>query len=367
MKIPVNNISFFGNEQKYINDCISNSWVGSDGDYVQLFEKKVASFVGRKYAVACSNGSSAIDMAIHASKLKAGDEVLIPNFTIISCVQYFILRGIKPIFLDCNSRTYNIDVDDIKRNITKKTKAILVVHIYGLTVDMDPLIEIANENNLEVIEDAAEVFGHKYKDKTCGSFGNQSTFSFFPNKHITTGEGGMVLTDDEDTFEKLKKYRNLYFSKERFIHEDFGHNYRMTNIQAALGLAQLECIDKNLEKKIHIGNTYNKLLDSSSSFLLPLKETSYCKNIYWVYPLVLNDLNLNKQDLISYLNAKGVGTRPFFYPLNLQPVVKKYGIKQDGLNISKDLYDKGFYIPSGLSLTYQEQEYVASTLLEYVS
>lgn len=365
MKIPVNNISFFGNEQKYINDCISKSWVGSDGDYVQLFEKGVASLVGRKYAVACSNGSSALDMAIHSSGLKEGDEVLMPNFTIISCAQYFILRGIKPIFLDCDPRTFNIQTSDIRNKITKKTKAILAVHIYGLTVDMDPLLEIANEYNLEVIEDAAEVFGHKYKTKHCGSFGNQSTFSFFPNKHITTGEGGMVLTDDIHTYEKLKKYRNLYFTEERFVHEDFGHNYRMTNIQAALGLAQLECIDKNLEKKITIGNTYNKLLESSSSFILPIQETSYCKNIYWVYPIILNNSKINKQDLLNYLTSKGIGTRPFFYPMNLQPVIKRYGIKQDGLEVSKSLYDKGFYIPSGLSLTFEEQKYVAESLLAF--
>ena len=365
MKVPVNHIKFFGKEDKFIQDCISSSWVGSDGNYVKSFEREVAKYVGRKFAVSCTNGSSALDMAIHASNLKKGDEVLMPNFTIISCAQYFILRGIKPIFLDCNQRTFNINVDDIKKYITKKTKAILVVHIYGLTVDMDPLLNLAKEYNLKVIEDAAEVFGNKYKNKYCGSFGIMSTLSFFPNKHITTGEGGMVLTDDKTIYEKLKKYRNLYFTEDRFIHEEFGHNYRMTNLQAALGLAQMECIDKNLKKKINIGKNYNKMLATSSSLILPLAETDYCKNIYWVYPIVIKNSKINKKKFISYLSSKGIGTRPFFFPMNLQPVVKKYGIKQPGLNVSKRLYDSGFYIPSGLALSYEEQEYIAGCLLKF--
>ena len=366
MKVPVNNIEFFGKESQYILDCINNSWVGTDGDYVKAFEKKVASYIGRKFAVSCTNGSSAIDMAIHASNLNKGDEVLIPNFTIISCAQYFILRGIKPIFLDCDEKTFNINVNDIKKNITKKTKAILVAHIYGLTVDMDPLLKIAKEFNLAVIEDSAEVFGQCYKNRLCGSFGDISTFSFFPNKHITTGEGGMVLTDDEEIYEKLKKYRNLYFTENRFIHEDFGHNYRMTNLQASLGLAQIECIDKNLEKKLTIGKNYNEMLKSASSIRLPLKKTDYCKNIYWVYPIVIKDSKIKKKTFIDYLNSKGIGTRPFFFPMNLQPVIKKYGIDQPGLDVSKKLYDSGFYIPSGLALSYEEQKYVSDTILEFI-
>lgn len=365
MKIPVNNITFFGNEEKYVQDCIRSSWVGSEGPYVTSFEKEVASYVGRKFAVSCTNGSSALDMAIHASNLNKGDEVLMPNFTIISCAQYFITRGIKPIFLDCDHRTFNINVNDLKKSITKKTKAILVVHIYGLTVDMDPLLQIAKEFDLEVIEDAAEVFGHKYKNRFCGSLGSMSTFSFFPNKHITTGEGGMVLTDDQEKYEKLKKYKNLYFEEERFIHEDFGHNYRMTNIQAALGLAQLECINENIQKKIDIGKNYNKLLETSSSLTLPLKKTDYCENIYWVYPVVIKNHKINKKDFIAHLKSKGIGTRPFFYPMNLQPVIQKNGIKQEGLGVSKNLYDTGFYIPSGLALSHDEQRYVADCMLDF--
>ncbi|MBX0310967.1 MAG: DegT/DnrJ/EryC1/StrS family aminotransferase, partial [Sulfurihydrogenibium sp.] len=272
--------------------------------------------------------------------------------------------------VDCDYRTFNMVPEEVERKITKNTKAIVVVHIYGLPVDMTPILDIAHKYNLLIIEDAAEVIGQTYKGKLCGSFGDISVFSFYPNKHITTGEGGMILTDDENLYEKCKGYRNLCFSFDpdrRFIHEEIGWNYRMTNLQAALGIAQLERIQEHINKKRQMGKKYNELLaDLQDICYLPIPKTDYAENIYWVYTIVLKDnYPKNAKQIMKELRDKGIGTRPFFYPIHLQPVFQRMGLfKGDTYPNSEKLYEKGFYIPSGLALTEEQISEVSNALHE---
>ncbi len=244
--IPVNTPLLKGNELKYVTECIETGWISSEGPFITKFEENFSTYIGCKYGVAVSNGSAALDVVIRALNIGPGDEVIMPAFTIISPAQSVVSEGATPVLVDSDINTWNMDVSQIEAKITPKTKAILVVHIYGLPVDMDPILALAKKHNLKVIEDAAEVHGQTYKGKMCGSFADISIFSFYPNKHITTGEGGMILTNDKALAERCKKLRNLCFEPNgpRFVHYELGWNYRMTNLQAALGLAQLEQIDK---------------------------------------------------------------------------------------------------------------------------
>jgi perosamine synthetase len=257
-------------------------------------------------------------------------------------------------------------VEDVESRITSKTVAIMIVHIYGITVNVDPILMLAKKYNLRVIEDAAEVIGQTYKDQRCGSFGDISIFSFYPNKHITTGEGGMVLSDNLELDQRAKKLRNLCFSEQRFIHDEIGFNYRMTNMQAALGVAQLERIEQIVDKKRLIGSTYNLLLDDLDMINLPVKSTDYCENIYWVYAITLKDhSNTTARQVMSDLAEYKIGTRPFFYPIHQQPVYRKQGLfLQDSLPNSEKLYNTGFYIPSGLALTSTQMKLVSEALHE---
>lgn len=367
--IPVNEPLLDGNEKKYLIECIETGWIGSDGPFVKKFENMMAEYVGRKYAVAVTNGTSALELAVKVLGIGEGDEVIMPTFTIISCAQAVVKAGAKPVLVDCDYYTFNMKVEDIEEKITKKTKAIMAVHIYGLPVDMDPVLEIAQKYNLKIIEDAAEVIGQTYKNKKCGSFGDISIFSFYSNKHITTGEGGMVLTDDELIYEKAKSYRNLCFlpdPEKRFIHEELGWNLRMTNIQAALGVAQLERIDKIIAKKRWIGKMYQNLLSDIEVINLPIEKTSYAENIYWVFAITLkDDYKRTAKEVMRELAKKGVQTRPFFYPMHKQPVFNRMGLfLNESYPNSEKLYEKGFYIPSGLALTEEQIYRVAEVMHE---
>ena len=362
--IPVNRPSLLGNEKQYLSECIETGWISSEGPFVEEFERKVADWVGRKHAVAVANGTAALDIAIEALDIGFGDEVIVPTFTIISCVLQIIRSGATPVFVDCDPYTFNVDVDHIRAKLTKRTKAVMVVHIYGLPVDIDPITELCCSEGVYLIEDAAELIGQTYKSRLCGSFGDISTFSFYPNKHITTGEGGMVLTDDDRTAAACRELRNLCFqSGKRFVHERLGWNYRMTNLQAALGLAQLEQINHFVERKHFIGGFYNECFEDLKGVQLPVSRTSYADNIYWVYTLVLDD-SLGTADLAMELLSRKykIGSRPFFYPLHKQPV---FGSTSAGLAIApvaERLYHQGLYIPSGLGITNIELEHVARSV-----
>jgi len=370
--VPVNTPFLNGNEKKYLNECIDTGWISSEGPFIKRFEEDMASYIGRKYAVACANGSAALDIAVRALGLGEGDEVIMPSFTIISCAQSLVTNGVKPVLVDSEFDTFNIKIEDIEAKITSKTKAIMIVHLYGLCVDVNPIIALAKKYNLKIIEDAAEMHGQTYKDKMCGSFGDVSIFSFYPNKHITTGEGGMVLMDDEIIYEKSKGLRNLCFSSDpdkRFIHEELGWNYRMTNMQAALGVAQLEQIDEVVAKKRWIGNSYNELLKDIDSINLPIAKTEFCENIYWVYAITLKDsCKKTVREVMKELGKYKIGTRPFFYPMHKQPVFNKMELFiNDDLPNSEKLYERGFYIPSGLALTQEQLEEVSDALHKVLS
>ena len=362
--IPVNDPDLSGNEKKYLQECIDSGWISSEGPFVEKFEFGMAHLCKRKHAFAVCNGTAALELAVKALGIGTNDEVIMPTFTIISCALSVIRAGATPVYVDADPTTWNMRVEDIEALITEKTKAIMAVHIYGLTVDMDPLLEIAKKYNLKVIEDAAEVIGQTYKGRPCGSFGDISTFSFYPNKHVTTGEGGMVLVNDEELSEKCKSLRNLCFGKKnRFKHEEQGWNFRISNLQAAVGVAQLERLPQTIKKKKEMGSLYQKNLKDCKSFKLPLSKNDYCENIYWVFGLLSNQANKNANWWITKLLEEGVGTRPFFYPMHLQPCFKTTTQSLLPLGNAERLTELGFYLPSSPSLPHDTINEICDILL----
>ena len=364
--IPVNTPLLDGNEKKYLMECIDTGWVSSEGPFIKRFEEGFAEKMGRRYGVAMSNGSVALDAAAIAVDLQPGDEVIMPTFTIICCASAITRTGAVPVLVDADPLTWNMDVAQIEAKITKKTKAIMVVHIYGLPVEMDKVLDLARKYNLKIIEDAAEQHGQHYKGRPVGSFGDISCFSFYPNKHITTGEGGMVATDDARLAERCRALRNLCFEPERrFVHHELGYNYRMTNIQAALGVAQLERMDAFVAKKRRIGALYNELLSEVTTIQTGVPRTAYAENIYWVYGVVLNeDVPFEAAEAINRLGRVGVGARPFFWSMHEQPVFKKMGLfKGERYPVAERISRRGFYVPSGLGLTDSQIETAAARLI----
>ena len=365
--IPVNIPLVNGNEKKYLNECIDTGWISSEGPFVNQFEDQFASRVHRNYGVAVTNGTAALDVAVEALKIGSGDEVIIPAFTIISCIGQVIRSGATPVLVDCDPLTWNMDINQVEEKITKNTKAIMVVHIFGLPVDIEPLLEIAKNNNIKIIEDAAEMLGQTYNEKPCGSFGDISTFSFYPNKLITTGEGGMLVTNDEQLADDCRSLRNLCFQpKKRFVHERLGWNCRMTNLQAALGLAQLERLDEFVQRKRSMGKKYTQGLRMLNGVQLPLEKTDYAENIYWVFGLVLDDsIGFGAEEAMKMLGEKGIGCRPFFCPMNQQPVLREMGFfLNESYPVAERLYKQGFYVPSGMALTSEHINQVTKKLIE---
>ena len=369
--IPVNEPLLDGNEENYLVECIRSGWISSEGPFVAKFEELFALRVGRKYGVAVSNGSVALDAAVVALGIGKGDEVIMPSFTIISCAAAVIRAGGVPVLVDSDPLTWNMDCDQIENLITQRTKAIMIVHIYGLPVNVVKILAIAKKYGLLIIEDAAEMHGQSYYGEPCGSFGDISTFSFYPNKHITTGEGGMIVTDSYDIAERCRSLRNLCFHKEqRFKHYELGWNYRMTNLQAALGLAQLERLDYFVEKKRVMGKLYTSLFEGVAGLQLPLPSVEYAENIYWVYGLVLDDAyEFEAQEVMRKLNSNGVGSRPFFWPMHEQPVLKKMGLfnNEKKYPTAERIARRGFYIPSGLALTEKQIIHSAEVLIRVLS
>ena len=367
--IPVNTPKIGDKEKELVLDCLESGWISSEGSYVKEFEDKFAKLHNKKYGVAVTNGTAALDITFEALGIEAGDEVIIPTFTIVSCMHYVLRVGALPVFVDCDLYSWNMDLQKIEQKITSKTKAILAVHIYGLPVDLDKLKKICKDNNIFLIEDTAEAIGLNYKTSLCGSYGVASTFSFYPNKHITTGEGGMVITDDSEIYSNLLKLRNLCFDpRKRFYHKELGWNLRMTNIQAAMGIGQLESLELNILRKRQIGKRYQENLSQLTNFNLPLKSLDYSENIYWVFGLVVKNNIVTANEIMNLLKEKNIGSRPFFYPLHKQPVLSKFNLKYK-LEDDDDFYnanyisDYGFYIPSGLGLSDKEIDYVSEIII----
>lgn len=359
--IPVNTPLLDGNEKKYLCECIDSGWISSEGPFVKRFERDMADYVGRKYGIAVCNGTAALEAAVQALELEKGSEVIIPSFTIISCAQALTKCGLIPVVVDCDIDTWNMSVDEVKRKITSKTSAIMVVHIYGLPVDMDKVLELARKHNIRVIEDAAEMHGQTYKGRKCGSFGDVSIFSFYPNKHITCGEGGMILTDNEKIADRCRAIRNLFFTTDkRYVHNEIGSNFRMTNMQAAIGCAQLEKIDEHVNRKREIGKYYADSFKNIEDINIPVRRTEYADNIYWIFGIVLGKrFDFDATEAVRRLKEEGIGARTFFYPIHLQPVYVKDGLFN---NVScpnaERLSSRGFYIPCGLGITENEMKEV---------
>ena len=368
--IPVNKPLLNGNEKKYLCECIDTGWISSEGPFVKEFEKKMSATADRKYGIAVSNGTAALEVAVQALGIKEGDEVIMPTFTIISCAMAVTKVGAIPVLVDSDMHTWNMNVDEIESKITSRTKAIMVVHLYGLPVEVDKILVLAKKYNLKVIEDAAEMHGQTYNGRPCGSFGDISIFSFYPNKHITTGEGGMVVTDDEQLAERCRMLRNLCFKKDvRYIHDEISDNYRFTNLQAAVGLAQLERLDEFITKKRKMGRYYTEHLKDVKGLILPIERTNYADNIYWVYGLVLEkDIQADNRLIQKLLSEQEIGSRTFFWCMHEQPVYQRQRLFENQTYPNAEyLARKGFYIPSGLALTKDQMDKVINKIIKVMN
>jgi perosamine synthetase len=365
--ILVNEPDLSGNELKYLQECIETNWISSEGPFVKKFESEFARKVERKHGMTVVNGSVALDLALKAIGITKGDEVILPAFTIISPAASVVRLGATPVLVDSSLEDWNMDTTQIEEKITPKTKAIIIVHIYGLPVKMDPLLEIAKRNNLHVVEDAAEMHGQSYYHRPCGSFGDISTFSFYPNKHLTTGEGGMIVCDDDELSEKVRYYRNLCFNTERrFKHYELGTNARFTNLQAAVGLAQLERLDGFVNRKRKMGHYYLNAFKELTEVHLPPRSTEYAENIFWIFGLILKkESPKSVESVADKLHESGIHTRPFFYPMHLQPVFNQMGLfTNEQYPVAEFMAERGFYIPSGLNLKEEQLQTVSKAVLD---
>ena len=351
-----------GNELSYLTECIKTGWISSQGPFVKRFEKEFADFCCAEYPVAVSNGTVALHLALAALGIGPGDEVLIPDLTFAASINAIIYTGATPVIVDVDKVTWTISIEEIKKNLTSKTKAIMPVHLYGHPCHMDEIMEIAIENNLFVIEDAAEAIGTFYKNKHVGTFGHAATFSFFGNKTITTGEGGMVFFKNKKDYEKAIILRDHGMSKEKkYWHDYVGFNYRMTNLQAALGCAQMERISDFIQSKKKLANTYNEFLKTLNVFELPPEE-SWASCGFWLYTALLSeDAGISRNELIEKLLRNGVETRPVFYPLHEMPPYKGYPTKSDFHN-SNRISKQGISLPSSVNITEQEIENISRAL-----
>jgi len=361
--IPVNTPKFWGNEKDIVAQCVEDGWISSEGPKVAAFESAMAEKCSRKFGIACANGTAALDIAVKALGLGEGDEVIMPTFCIISCITQLARAGAVPVLVDCGD-DFNMDVSQVAGKITAKTKAIMCVHTYHFPVNMGPILDLAQKHGLKIIEDAAEMIGQTCGGKPCGSFGHASTMSFYPNKHITSGEGGMVLVDCPDLAERCRQLRNLCFNpkKRRFVHDDLGWNYRMTNLQAALGWAQLQHLDASVRRKREIGRLYSELLEGCPGLVLPKdRNATDEENIYWVYGVeVAESVSADAEEVCQRLAKVKVGTRPFFWPMHEQPVFEKMRLfEKASFPVAERIARRGFYIPSGLALTDDDCKEVA--------
>tara|TARA_B100000427_G_C15454120_1_gene570938 strand:- start:19 stop:1167 length:1149 start_codon:yes stop_codon:yes gene_type:complete len=367
--IPVNTPKIFNQEKINIKKSLNSGWISSEGNFVKKFEKDFSKYNKRKYGVAVSSGTAALEVAMKSLNLKKGDQVIIPTFSIISTALCVIKLGLKPILVDTNLKTWNTDPEQIIKKINKKTKAIIITHIYGFPVDMKNILKIAKRKNIKIIEDAAEMIGQTYYKKKCGSFGDISTFSFYANKHITTGEGGMILTNDKKIYNKCNSLRNLSFGFgiNRFNHDDIGWNYRMTNLQAALGCGQLKKISKIIKRKREIGKRYIKILKNCDKIYIQPYKLKYAQNIFWVFGvLIKKNVRISRDKIINKLLSHNIQTRNFFFPMHKQKIFIKMRTfsRKSKFKNAEYLSKNGFYLPSGLGIKNNEIDYVANTLLK---
>jgi perosamine synthetase len=356
-----------------VSEAVRAGWISSVGPYVEQFEAAWAAKCGRKFGIAVTNGTTALELAVAALRLSPGDEVILPSFTIISCAQAITKAGGRPVLVDADPQTWCLDPKEVEKKITPRTRAIMPVHIYGHPADMRQLTRIADRHGLRMIEDAAEAHGAVISmdsgERVCGSFGDISCFSFYANKIVTTGEGGMLLTDDAEIAAWLRSARNLHFGKgQRYTHAEIGSNFRMTSMQAALGLSQLDRFDELLRRKYWLGRAYGERLAGISGLTLPV-ERDWARNVYWMYGVLLDAKHpLDADGLAAKLRALGIDTRAFFVGMHEQPALRALGLfAGESYPVTEHLSRKGLYLPSSLTLTEQDVDQVADALRKVLS
>ena len=366
--IPVNEPKILKEDILSINKILKDGWISSEGNNVKLFEKKFSKFIGHRYGITVSNGTAALEIAVQSLNLPKNSEVIIPNFTIFSNAIACLKNNLKIKPVDCNKFDWNMNLESILKNITSKTKLIIATHIYNYPLQIEKLIKICKQKKIILMEDAAENFGQVYKNKMCGSFGDISTYSFYANKQITTGEGGMITTNSKYLYEKACNLRNLSFGKvDRFNHEDLSSNNRMSNIQATLGLSQLKRIKTIVKKRHLIGEEYYKYLSVNKNIYIPIPKKNNVKNIYWVVGILIvnTKLNFNAKYVMNKLKKKNIGTRPFFWPMHRQKVLKKMSFYNSKKFPNSDYLSKyGLYLPSSLTLTKKKIKYISNCVNE---
>jgi len=366
-RIPVAEPLIGDKELAYVTDVVKSGWVSSQSKYVTEFEEKFSAYCGAKYGIATSSGTAALHLAMATLDIGKDDEVILPTFTMIATANAIAYTGAEPVLVDSELSTWTIDVEKIEEKITAKTKAIVVVDIYGHPVNMDPVLDIAEDHDLYVIEDAAESHGAEYKGRKIGNLGDITCFSFYANKIITTGEGGMLVTNNEEIAEKARWLRGLAFGRfgKHFYHEALGFNYRMSGLQAALGLAQLEQIEKFVSIHRENAKLYNSLLRELGDQVTLPPEAPWAKNVYWMYSILIEDtFGISRDELMKNLENDGIETRTFFYPIHVQPIYAKHFIGEK-FPIADELSRKGVNLPSGNSLTAQEVTYICECVKKY--
>ena len=360
--LPIYQPYLGGNESKYLNECLDSGWISSKGSFINKFEQAFSSFIDNPYSLATSNGTVALHLALVALGIGEGDEVIVPDLTFAASINAIIYTGATPVLVDVKRDTFNIDFSKVEELITSKTKAIMPVHLYGLSCDMDVCLAIAKKHKLLIVEDSAESFGSEFKNKKVGTIGDASSFSFFGNKTITTGEGGMITFKDKETYLKAKVLRDHGMDPiKTYWHNFVGYNYRMTNMQAAIGLAQMERINEILKRKIEIANYYKSKLKGVSGLNF-VTDSKFKKNTYWLVTVLLDPekIGITRDQLREKLNKKNIDTRPVFYPLHIMPPYTKYG--KDNFTNSKYISQNGISLPSSLNLSNEDLDRVCTEI-----
>lgn len=364
-KIPIASPSLIGNEKKYVVDCLESNWISSNGVYIEKFEYSFASYIGARHSIACCNGTTALHLALLALGIGFGDEVIVPTLTYVATANAVAYTGAEVVLADCDPLTWNINPDSLESLITRKTKAIIPVPLFGHPCDLEPIFALGEKYGLYVVEDSAEALGAKYKGNFCGSLADISTFSFYGNKTITTGEGGMVVTNDDALAARIRLYKGQGMDPaKRYWFPVIGYNYRMTNIAAAIGLAQLENIDLFLNKRRKIAAWYTECLSEIPGIVLPtVKE--YAEHSWWMYSVLVEDgCRRSRDEMIEALAAHGIETRPFFYPMHTMPV---YARRNTGnLYVSESVASKGMNLPTYYDLSREDVEFIARVLKDNV-
>jgi perosamine synthetase len=368
--IPVCEPTLGGNVLRYVQDCVETGWISSEGKYIREFEASWAAYCGAKHGIAVTNGTAALIAAMAVLRLPKGSEVILPSYTIISCATAIIDCGCVPVLVDADPKTMCLDVDQVAARITPKTRAIMPVHMFGHPADMGPLLELAQRHNLFIVEDAAEAHGARWKDRVVGGIGDLGCFSFYANKIVTTGEGGMVVTSNDQLAERLRAYRNLCFQpSRRFLHNEIGYNLRMTNIQAAIGLSQVEMIDELVAKKRLVAASYSRKLAGVKGIAIVPEEQPWAFGVNWMYSIILDDdVPFDAAEFAVRLKALGIDTRPLFLGMHEQPVFLERGLfAGESYPVTERLARRGLYLPSSASLGEAEIDQAVAAVKQVLS